>query len=397
MRINMNPNISSSVNAPYPFDEIRENLRMAREKFPQDYIVDFGVGDPTDPVPEIVREKITSAIEIRKNSGYPSSLGHPELKLQISNWFLKRFGVKIDPRFITVTYGGKYTSFHIPLYFIDPKAGEYCLIPNPGYPPYTSGALLSGANIYYLNLTEENNFEIDLEVVPKEIAKKSKLLFLNSPHSPTGRSYSCKRLESIVKYCLENEIIIISDECYSELYFNEPPLSIFNIPGAQECSIVLNSLSKRSAMTSLVIGFFASFNSELRKVFNSITSKSTQGVANIIQDGGKVAYSDETHVEKMREGYKEKLSILLPALKRYGFNPIEPDGTFFLWVKVPPGEASMDFSRKLLLEKGINTVPGDLISHEFQGVNPGAGFLRFALVPSVDDVRKAVQRLSTSV
>lgn len=393
MKININPNISSSVNEAYPFDEIRKNLQMAREKFPQDYIVDFGVGDPTDPVPKIVRDKITNAIEIRKNSGYPNSLGYPELKLQISNWFSKRFGIKIDPDFITLTYGAKYTSFYVPLYFIDPKAGEYCLIPNPGYPPYTDGALLSGANIYYLNLTEENNFEIDLEVVPKEIAKKSKLLFLNSPHSPTGRSYSYKRLKGIVKYCLKNEIIIVSDECYSELYFNKPPLSIFNIPGAQECSIVLNSLSKRSAMTSLVIGFFASFNPELRKVFNSITSKSTQGVANIIQDGGKVAYSDETHVEKMRESYREKLSILLPALKRYGFNPIKPDGTFFLWVKIPPGETAMDFSRKLLLEKGINTVPGNLISHEFQGVNPGSGFLRFALVPGVDDVKKAAQRL----
>ena len=396
MKININPNVHPIIRAPYPFDEVRKNLQMAREKFPQDYIVDFGVGDPTEPVPKIVRRKITDAIEIRKSSGYPSSLdplGHPELKVQISNWFLKRFGVKIELDFITVTYGAKYTSFHLSLYFINPKAGEYCLIPNPGYPPYTDGALLSGASIYYLNLTEENNFEIDLEVVPEEIAKKSKLLFLNSPHSPTGRSYSYKRLEGIVKYCLKNEIIIVSDECYSELYFNKPPLSIFNIAGAKECSIVLNSLSKRSAMTSLVIGFFASFNPELRGVFNSISSKSTQGVANIIQDGGKAAYSDETHVEKMRESYKEKLSILLPALKRYGFNPIEPDGTFFLWVKVPVRETSMDFSKKLLLEKGINTVPGNLISHEFQGVNPGSGFLRFALVPGVDDVRKATQRL----
>ena len=391
--VKLNKNLGEILSQPYPFDVVDQNKAKAVEKFEKGFLIDFGIGDPTDPTPEIVRESCKKAVDLRKSAGYPASIGHEEFRQTVCDYVKQRFGVSLESNGVVATYGAKNASFCLPLYFISPGQGEIALIPNPGYPPYSDGTLIAGGRLSYLNILQENNFEPDFSSIPGEVGKKAKILFLNSPHSPTGKVCSREKLKEAVDFCLDNNIVLVSDECYSELYFEKAPSSILEIKGAEECSIVLNSLSKRSMMTGYAVGFAASKNPSLLKPFKSITRKSSQGVATFIQDAAVCAWKDFEHTEKMRSIYKERLEVLLPALQGIGCNPVKPEGTFFMWVQVPDSFTPLSFSEKLLLEFGINCVPGNLISKEFNGVNPGEKFVRFALVASVEKTREAAERL----
>jgi LL-diaminopimelate aminotransferase len=387
-------NIGRILSQPYPFDIVDGNKRRAVKKFGPDYLIDFGIGDPTDATPAIIRAKCKEAVDERSESGYPASVGHALFREAAAKWMRKRFGVSLESDNIIATYGAKYASFHIPLCFINPDSGEIGLVPNPGYPPYSDGTILAGATPFYLNILEENGFEPDFSGVDAGTAKKARVLFLNSPHSPTGRVYSVEKLREAVDFCLDNNILLVSDECYSELYFSEKPRSILEIRGAEECSIVLNSFSKRSMMTGYAVGFAASKSPELLAPLECLARKSTQGVATFIQDAAVAALRDEEHTTAMRAAYEKRVDAFLPALLDIGCNAKKPDGTFFMWVRVPNGFSALSFAERLLLEFGINCVPGDLVSREFNGVNPGKGFVRFAMVASLEKSLEAAERLS---
>ena len=389
----LNPNLEPILSAPYPFDVVDANKKKANEMFPEGYVVDFGVGDPTDPVPEVVRRRMIEAVDELKGAGYPAAVGSADYLDAVTGALKARFGVDVAKDQICATYGAKCTSFHIPAYFVDPAAGQVCIIPNPGYPPYTSGTQLAGAEPFYVNISEANGFEPNLDEIPADVAKRARVFFLNSPHSPTGHVCAPSKLAEVVRFCLDNDIILVSDECYSELYYGEPPHSVLEIPESAECAIVLNSLSKRSMMTSCAVGFMVSRNPKLLVPIKSITRKSVQGVANIIQAGAAAALRDEAHPAEMRAVYEERLNSILPALEAAGCRPVRPQGTFFLWVRAPEGRTPLEFSEWLLFEKGINCVPGNLVSMEWNGVNPGDGFVRFALVPPIEKVREAAKRL----
>ena len=388
----LNQDVKGILEQAYPFDAVDENKEKAAQKFGKEFIIDFGIGDPTDPTPELVREACKKAVDARKTAGYPASIGHAEFKNAVSGFVKQRFNVSLGAEEIIATYGAKFASFHIPQIFL--KKGNSALIPNPGYPPYTDGTLIAGGQPYYMNMLEENNFLPKFSEISPETCKNAGILFLNSPHSPTGRIYSKETLKEAVDFCIDNNIVLVSDECYSELYFESPPTSVLEVKNSEECSIVLNSLSKRSMMTGYAAGFLASKNPELLKPIDNILRKSIQGVPSFIQDAAVAAFRDFKHTEEMRAVYRERLGLLLPALEKTGCKVVKPEGTFFVWAKIPEKYSSaLEFSEFLLLEKGINCVPGDLISQEFNGKNPGKGFVRFALVPAVEKIKEAAKRL----
>ncbi len=390
----LNPNLEPILSAPYPFDVVDANKKKAMAMFPEGHIVDFGVGDPTDPMPDVVRSRMRDAVEELKCSGYPACVGGPDYLDAMAAWLNGRFGADLSAEQVCATYGAKYASFHIPLFFVEPGAAHVCVIPNPGYPPYTSGAQLAGAGPFYLNISAANGFEPNLAEIPDDVAARARVFFLNSPHSPTGHVLPLDKLAEVVRFCLDHDIVLVSDECYSELYYDEPPHSVLEIADSAECAIVLNSLSKRSMMTSCAVGLMASRNPKLLDPIKAITRKSTQGVANVIQAAAAAALRDDAHPAEMRAVYRERLDVILPALEAFGCTPVRPSGTFFLWVGVPDGETPLSFSETLLFDKGINCVPGNLVSIEWNGVNPGDGFVRFALVPPIDKVREAAARLT---
>ncbi|MEK6559397.1 MAG: aminotransferase class I/II-fold pyridoxal phosphate-dependent enzyme, partial [Planctomycetota bacterium] len=203
--------------------------------------IDFGVGDPTAPTPEIVRKATQKGITLRKSSGYPSYIGTPEFRQAISHWIQKRFGVQMDPvTEISSTIGSKEAVFNFAEGIINP--GDYVIIPTPGYPPYTRGTLFAEGIPYYVPMLAENKFLIDLKSIPEEVCKKAKILWINYPNSPSGAVAPLSYLKEVVEFGKKYNIIIASDEAYSEIYYNEPPHSILEV--TKEGVIVFNSFSK---------------------------------------------------------------------------------------------------------------------------------------------------------
>src|SRR3989338_1662330 len=216
--------------------------------------IDFGVGDPKDPTPGMIRNYAKRAIDKRMSDGYPSYIGCPEYRETIAKWTKERFNVNLDPaKEITSTIGAKEGVFNFHEGIINPS--DIVIMPNPGYPPYERGTLFAEGKPYFYPLLKENDFLPDLEKIQKEIAKKAKLMWINYPNNPTGATIEKEKLKEIIDFGKDNDIILGSDECYSEIYFEEPPLSILEL--AKEGVFAVQSLSKRSAMTTYRIGWLA--------------------------------------------------------------------------------------------------------------------------------------------
>ncbi len=374
---------------PYAFAEVDKARKKAEKEYPEK-IIDFGVGDPTEPTPSVaVAEGIQEAV-LNPENGYPSYEGEPRFREAVSNWFQRRFGVKMDPETeITATLGSKQAVFALPMAFVNPD--DVVLIPDPGYPPYTTGAKQRGANIEFMPLTEENNFLPNLDNISPETAEKARLMWINYPNNPTTKIAPEEFYEKAIEFCQENNILLISDEAYSEMYYEEEnkPLSLFNVKEGLEVGLVFHSLSKRSNMTNYRIGFVTG-KKELLDPFKEVQTNLHSGQAQILQFAAVGALSDEQHVEKMRGFYKEKKKTLVPALKETGFLEVYSEGTFYVWAKVPKENSSLEAVKKMLNEKGLNTTPGEALAKTSE---PGKQFVRFALVPSIEKTREAANRL----
>jgi LL-diaminopimelate aminotransferase len=338
-----------------------------------------------------VRKATQKGVTNRKSSGYPSYIGTLEFRKAVAQWFRKRFGAETDPATeISSTIGSKEAVFNFAEGIVNP--GDYVIIPTPGYPPYTRGTLFAEGVPYYVPLLAENKFLIDLKSIPEDVCKKARLMWINYPNSPSGAAAPLSYLKEVVEFGRKHNIIIASDEAYSEIYFNEPPHSILEV--SREGVIVFNSLSKRSAMTCYRIGWVAG-DRRIIDIFKKVKTNIDSGTATFIQDGAIAALSDETHVEKMRNEYKIKRDLLTEAFRRIKLPDCTPETTIYLWQKTPQGMTSVDFARKLLSpDIAIVTTPGAWISDRTEsGLNPGEGYVRFALVPSIKDTKEAARRI----
>lgn len=352
--------------------------------------IDFGVGDPKEPTPEIVREAIKKAVDLRKSSGYPSYNGSEEYRREISRWNRKRFGISLDyQKEISSNIGAKEAVFNFPQAFLN--NGDYVISPNPGYPPYEKGTLFAGGRSYFAPLLRENNFLMDLEKIPREIVKKTKILWINYPNNPTGAAATEEFFREAADFGHDHNIIVASDECYSEIYFGKKPHSILEY--SREGAVAFQSLSKRSAMTGYRIGWVAG-DEDIISAFKKLKPNIDSGTPTFIQDAAVAALKDERHVEKMRNDYKKKRDILIEAFKSIGMENCAPDATLYIWQKTPKGLSSVEFAKKLLRKEiAVVVTPGTWISNNINGSNPGENYVRFALVPTLEETKEAAKRL----
>ena len=352
--------------------------------------IDFGVGDPKDPTPGIIRNYCKRAIDKRMDSGYPSYIGTHEYRETIAKWTKQRFNVDLDPKKeITSTIGAKEAVFNFHEGIINP--GDIVIIPNPGYPPYERGTLFAEGKPYFYPLLKENDFLPDLEKIPKETVKKAKLMWINYPNNPTGATIEKEKLKEIIDFGKDNDIILGSDECYSEIYFEEKPISILEL--TKEGVFVVQSLSKRSAMTTYRIGWIAG-DENIINIFKKVKTNIDSGTPTFIQDAATAALLDEKHVEEFRIDYKKKRDIITKALTSIGLEDCTPKATLYIWQKTPKNMSSVDFAKKLLKKDiAIVTTPGSWISKEINNLNPGEGYVRFALVPPIKDCKTAAEKI----
>jgi LL-diaminopimelate aminotransferase len=299
----------------------------------------------------------------------------------------------VDPQTeVSSTIGSKEAVFNFHEGLLDP--GDVVLCPSPGYPPYTRGTLFAEGTPYQVPIRKEKDFLIDFSSIPEQVAAEAKLLWLNYPNSPSGVTADERFYREALEFASKHDIIIASDEAYSEIYFGAAPISILNVQ--KEGVLVFNSLSKRSAMTGYRIGWVMG-DPQLVAVFRKVKTNIDSGTPTFIQDGAVAALGDEEHVRIYREEYRQKRDILCSALVSAGLEDCTPAATLYVWQKVPKGMSSLDFATRLLDEKiAIVTTPGNWIAEPTaDGDNPGEGYVRFALVPSVENTRLAAQRISS--
>jgi LL-diaminopimelate aminotransferase len=379
----------------YAFAEI--NAKVAELKAAGVTPIDFGVGDPSEPTPDFVIEALGEAAKKHARSGYPNYTGSAYFKEECAEYMKKTFSVELNAETeICSNIGSKEAVFNFPEGFINP--GDIVLCPSPGYPPYKTGTIFAEGDPYYVPLLEENSFMVDYQAIPDEVVKKARIIWINYPNSPTGAVATREYYEGLIAWANANDIIIAADEgCYIDIFFGERPLSILEV--GRKGVVVFYSLSKRNNMTGYRVGFVAG-DSEVIEIYKRLKTNIDSGTANFIQDAAVVGLKDLEHVEGMRKLYKEKGEVLLKALKEMGLETKTPEATFYIWQKVPGSD--VEFAKKLLdPEIGIVVTPGSLISDqceylvdgEMKKINPGEGYVRFALMPTMEEIIQASDKL----
>ena len=308
--------------------------------------------------------------------------------------YIKReYNVLLDPETeISSTIGSKEAIFNFPIGFVDP--GDIVICPTPGYPVYKTGTKFRNGKVYFTPLLEKNNFLIDFNLIPDNIARKAKIIWTNYPNSPTGVSAPKEWLQNLVSWAKYFNIIIAADEgCYNDIYFKTKPTSLLEI--TKKGVITFYSLSKRSNMTGYRVGFVAG-DKDIIFGFKKVKTNIDSGTPTFIQDAASLALDDQIEVLKIREEYKQKRDVMIEALTSCGLNTPYGDATFYLWQKVPNGFDSIKFAQALA-SLGIVVTPGQLISDEVDGYNPGKHFVRFALVPTLKEVIEAAARIKENL
>ena len=386
--MNIQPSRKLASLPPYAFAEIDKKVQALRAAGVTP--IDLGVGDPTEPTLELVIERMTPSAKAHEGSGYPSYIGSKEFRTAAAGYMQRRFGVTLDPeREMCSNAGSKESIFNFPQGFIEP--GDIVICPSPGYPPMKTGTIFAGGVPYYVPLLAENGFLVDYASIPEDIATRAKIIWLNYPNSPTGAVASREYYKGLIEWARRFNIIIAADEgCYIDIYFDDMPSSILEV--GREGIIAFYSLSKRNNMTGYRVGFVCG-DEKLIQIFKRLKTNIDSGVANIIQDAAIVALNDDAHVELMRQHYREKRDALLAALQAVGLKTTAPPATFYIWQKVPGSDVA--FAEQLLDPSiGIVVTPGSLISDVCDGgINPGAGYVRFALVAPLSDIHEAAKRL----
>lgn len=369
---------------PYPFEEL--DRRKAAALAEGRRVIDFGVGDPREATPEFIRDAFRDAIE--PVSSYPRAAGLPELREAIQVWVERRFGMLLDAdREILPTLGSKELVFSLAQAVLDPAAGkDTVLVTAPGYTIPERGARFAGGRAVRLPLTEANGFLPDLDAVDDATWRRTAILWVNYPNNPTGAVAPLAFLEAAVAHCRRFDVLLASDEAYSELWFGDDPP-----PGALQLGdlsnvLAINTLSKRSSMTGYRSGFAAG-DATLIGALKALRPSVGVTPQEIVQRASAVAWHDETHVEENRRRYAAKRRVFLEMFARRGIEVAGSEATFYLWVKVPGGRPSLNWGVELLDRAGVVVAPGSFFGPE------GEGYVRMAMVPALADCREAASTI----
>jgi LL-diaminopimelate aminotransferase len=370
---------------PYLFAAIDDMKRKAIERGMD--IINLGVGDPDLPTPEPIIESLRRAAGDPKHHQYPSYDGMLSFRTAVAQWYKRRFSVTADPKTEVLTLiGSKEGIGHVPLAFID--TGDVVLVPSPGYPVYPVGVSFAGGTSHFMPLTKDNGFLPDLDAIPKDVAKKAKLMFLNSPNNPTSVVASKEFFKKVIDFAKEHHIIVCHDAAYSEIYYDgKRPCSFLEVEGAKDVGVEFHSLSKTFNMTGWRIGF-AVGRKEVIAGLGKVKTNIDSGVFQAIQEAGITALElDDSVTNDLRGIYQERRDVLVAGLKKLGLSLETPEAAFYVWIEVPKGFTSASFTAHLIEKAGIVTTPGNGFG------DPGEGYIRMTVTTSKERLAEAVDRM----
>ncbi len=371
---------------PYLFKEIDRVKEEVRARGVD--IIDLGVGDPDLPTPEFIVKALQQAVLDPGTHRYPSYSGMNDFREAVARWYQRRFGVSLDPeREVVTLIGSKEGIAHLPLAFNNP--GDLNLATSPAYPVYHIGTLFAGGETHFLPLRRANRFLPDLGEISTTVAQRAKLFFFNYPNNPTAAVADLEFFAQVAEFCRQHEIIAVHDAAYTEMaYDGYRPPSFLQVPGAKEIGIEFHSLSKTYNMTGWRLGF-AVGQAQVIDGLGKVKSNIDSGVFNAIQYAGIAALdSDQSCVADNCRIYQERRDLLVNGLKRLGYEVELPKATFYVWLAVPTGLTSAQFTSLLLEQAGIVTTPGNGFGA------PGEGYVRLALTVGKDRLEEALARLA---
>ena len=401
MACSMNPRLARL--QPYPFERLRQLFAGVQPPAALRHI-NLGIGEPRHAAPPLIRQALDEALADGL-AGYPATAGLPLLREACAAWLRRRYGVQADAATqVLPTLGSREALFALAQTVIDPtRARPTVVCPNPFYQIYEGAALLAGAEPHYVPSDATRNFAPRWDQVPEAVWQRTQLAYVCSPGNPTGAVMPLDEWRMLFELSERHGFVIASDECYSEIYFDDDAPPLGGLQAAMQLGrgwrnlVMLTSLSKRSSVPGLRSGFVAG-DAQLLKSFLLYRTYHGSAMGGAVQAASAAAWGDEAHVRENRRLYRDKFAQVMPILQPV-MDVRLPDASFYLWAGVPPAFGGDDaaFARALYAACHVTVLPGSFLAREAAGFNPGAGRVRLALVAPVDECMQAARRIAAFI
>ncbi|MDO8457790.1 MAG: succinyldiaminopimelate transaminase [Burkholderiaceae bacterium] len=393
---------------PYPFERLKQLFQNVTPN-PAYRPISLGIGEPKHPTPEFIKSALTGSLE--GLAIYPATAGEPSLRESFAAWMQRRYDLSVNPATqLLPVNGSREALFAFTQVVVDPtkttlKDGvtqlPIVICPNPFYQIYEGAALLAGAEPYYVNSDPARNFGVDWDGVPADVWARTQMIFVCSPGNPAGAVMPLNEWQKLFDLSDRYGFVIASDECYSEIYFRDdtpPPLGGLQAAAKSGRTdfkniISFTSLSKRSNVPGMRSGFCAG-DAAIMKQFALYRTYHGSAMSLVVQAASIAAWNDEEHVIANRALYRDKFMQVTPLLAEV-LEVALPDAGFYLWAKIP-SKLNLDdaaFARELLSQYNVTVLPGSYLAREAAGINPGANYIRMALVASTSECVEAAQRI----
>lgn len=372
---------------PNVFVQVEEQKLKAQKQGGAFY--DLGIADPQYPSPEVAVKTLQADAEIPKYHHYSPLKGHPALRKQLSIWYKDRYNVKIDTDTeVLPLIGTKEGIFDICITYLAP--GDVALIPNPGFPTYYQATYMAGGEIYSMPLLKENNYLPDLQKIPEDILKRAKIMYLNYPHNPTGAIAPDSFIEEVIQFAKKHEIVVLYDNVFIDLTLNgNNPKSFLQFEGAKEVGVEFTSFSKVFNMQGWRIGAVAGNH----EVIDSLLSTFVQAHTSIFQPIQLAAAAvlrevvPSNYIDQIVSDYQQKVDYGMKKFNEIGWTVEQPQGACYLWVPVPKGFTSDEFSELLYNKYSVLVCPGIGFGGE------GEGYIRLSLTPKMQDCFTGIDKI----
>ncbi len=396
---------------PYPFERLKQLFQSVTPN-PAFKPISLGIGEPKHATPEFIKTALSGSLN--GLASYPATAGEPALREVFAAWLLKRYALTVNPATqVLPVNGSREALFAFTQVIVDPtqttvKNGNTQILqlpivvcPNPFYQIYEGAALLAGAEPYYVNSDPARNFGVDWDKVPAAIWERTQMIFVCSPGNPAGAVMPLDEWQKLFALSDRYGFVIASDECYSEIYFQDGvPAPLGGLEAAQKLGrtdfkniVSFTSLSKRSNVPGMRSGFVAG-DAAIMKQFALYRTYHGSAMSLVVQAASKAAWSDEEHVVANRALYRDKFMQVTPLLAEV-LDVALPDAGFYLWAKIP-AKLKLDdatFAKTLLEQYNVTVLPGSYLARAANGINPGDNFIRMALVATTEECVEAAQRI----
>lgn len=371
---------------PYFFAQLTQKLASLKSSGVD--VIRLDMGSPDLPPEDFIIDELIKTARLPNVHGYSAMGGTPDFKKACALYYMRRFNVTLDAgKEVLALVGSKEGLFDLSQVLLNP--GDIALVPDPGYPVYSAGGIIAGAEIYKMPLLEENGFLPDLKAIPEEVARRAKILWINYPNNPTGAVAPLSFFEEIIALARKYQILVAHDAPYVDVCFdNYVAPSIMQIPGAKDVAVEFNSLSKTYNMAGWRLGMVVGNPQVISYMHTYKSQVDSSNFEPLLKAGAQAMISDQEWIQERNLVYKTRRDITVSGLQKAGFSVSAPPAAIYVWARLPQGITdSTDFCARMLDQTGVSTTPGVVYGQA------GEGYLRISLGTPADRIDEAMRRI----